>query len=136
VRQVRSTPKENAGQYYSTYDVKTFFKNEKEAIEYDKALERKREENKKQEQEAKRNERKRKHQDNMENFKDYKPPESDTARLFKSGGKQYDDVPLFKLNSENIKEYSEKIFADRRSDTFTTQVISMGGGILRINTRH
>jgi hypothetical protein len=142
VRQIRQTAKQNAGQYYSEFDDKKFFKNKEEAEEYDKELKREileqHEENKRQKQEAIRNEKKRKHQEKMEkDFKDYKPPKSEIARLFKNGGNAYNDVPLFQLNSENIKKYSGKIFAERKSGIFTTQVISTGREYyVLINTRH
>jgi len=131
VRQIRQTAKQNADMYYSTFDEKNFFKNKEEAEKYDEALRLKnreqQEENKNQAREAKRNERKRKHEEVMKNkFKNYQPPESKTARLFIKAGKDSAVVKLFKLNSENIKEYSGKIFAERKSGIFTTQVISMG----------
>jgi hypothetical protein len=61
-----------------------------------------------------------------EDWAGYKVPKSQTARLYKNQGKEYNDVPLRKLEGEALKTHTNFIFDQRKADAFTTEVMQIG----------
>jgi hypothetical protein len=125
-----------AAVWYSSHDEHTFFVTKEAAQEHDRDLnDEKMQAHFEQDDEKKeqsKNEKKRKYEEQIGNkYKDYVPPTTSTARVYKSGKKgdkrKFDDLDVFKLDIDNAKSYSEKIFSDRKLDNFNTQVMGLNG---------
>lgn len=119
---------ENKGKWYSSFDETTYFNSLEEARAHEHEI---------QEAHAAEKERirletlKRRYDENAAkmktDFPTYKAPASDKARLYKNQDRLYDDVALVKPTPEDVKSYSERIFAERKAGQFETQVMRLGG---------
>lgn len=128
-RQVMRVRKgENKGKWYDDRDPDKFFDTEDEAREYQRELTNKRVSALAEKREEKKEEKREKRRKEFnEKYPDYKPPKSSTARLYKNNDKEYDDVPVTKLDPENAKEFMNMKLEERRAEKFETQVINLGG---------
>ncbi|MBC3875567.1 hypothetical protein [Undibacterium flavidum] len=122
--------------WYSSHDEHTFFVTKEAAEKYDRTLigEKMQTHFEKvdEKREQSRNKRKRKYEAEISNkYDDYVPPTTSTARVYKGAKKgekrEFDDLDIFKLDIDNAKNYSEKIFRDRKLDKFETQVMELSG---------
>ncbi|MFC0351973.1 hypothetical protein [Undibacterium danionis] len=121
--------------WYSSHEVGKFFVTEEEAKNHDLRLKEEklqicfeREDEKK---EQLKNEKKRKYEEQIgSKYNDYVPPTTSKARVYKTSKKnnkrEFSDLNIFKLDIDNAKSYSEKIFSDRKRSQFKTQVMRLG----------
>ncbi|MEH1919503.1 eCIS core domain-containing protein [Nostoc sp.] len=115
--------------YYSDRDESRQFDSKAEAEEYDRLLSNDEKQKRTDQEEQKKAERiKKRRLELEEQYKDYTPPlQSKKARLYKENDKKYDDIGVTLLTRDNVKQFMEKQFADRRAGQFQTQVIELGG---------
>lgn len=117
--------------WYSTHDNsfdRKYFKTQEKAKVYDEklfkeVLKKRTLESKKRRQEAVTKKRLEHTKYLEENFKDYKPPRSQKGLLYKYQDQEKDDVPVYTMEKNTVKKYSEKKFADRKAGKFSTEVM-------------
>lgn len=128
VSKVRKKDKNEPDQWYTDRDPGRYFNTKEEALEHQRQIDDALFEKQELEKSAKRDAIIKERREKLaKDFADYVPPESETARVYKNKDKDYDDLSVTKLTPENAKKFTEKQFADRRANLFSTRVINLGG---------
>lgn len=119
---------DNRGKWHSPRDEDTYFDTKEDALDHHRALVNAEvEKKKKREKKAKEKKVKAFKKALKQQYKDYKPPDSDTVLVFKNADTEYDEVSLTRVAKDSIKKFMENLMTQRWAKTFKTNAIELGG---------